>query len=70
MNVPDNYGDFTLIQNLTKEQIQTYVNEHTIMLYWIDQGTGAATLMRIRHGNKSSSATLVTPAILKRYLKE
>jgi hypothetical protein len=59
-----------LFRGLTKDQIKSLVAQPNVQVYWIDLGMGTANLLQVRKGGKSSSATLVTPAILKRYLKE
>ena len=59
-----------LFTSLSHNTIKSFVQDPNWQLYWIDLGMGAANLLRVRMGGKSSSATLVTPALLKRYLKE
>jgi hypothetical protein len=67
----DNSSRTEFYRGLSREQIKNFVAAPNIQLYWIDLGMGVANMLNVRLGrHKSSSATLVTPAILKRYLKE
>jgi hypothetical protein len=67
----DNSSRTEFYRGLSKENIKAIVADSNWQLYWIDLGMGVANMLNVRMGkHKSSSATLVTPAILKRYLKE
>jgi|WetSurMetagenome_2_1015567.scaffolds.fasta_scaffold44958_2 hypothetical protein len=50
--------------------LSLYVNNPRWKIFCVDKGIGAHNLMWVTHGEKSASATLVTPRILKQYLKE
>jgi hypothetical protein len=69
-NQPDNYGDFMLIRYLPVDKIREYAKADNMRVFWIDQGIGASTLMKIRHGGKSASATEVTERMVNQYLRE
>jgi hypothetical protein len=57
-------------RGMTKENLKAIVADPSYQLYWIDLGMGVANMLNVRMGrHTSSSATHVTPAILKRYLK-
>jgi hypothetical protein len=66
----DNSSRTEFYRGLSKEQIKALVADPNWQLYWIDLGMGVANMLNVRLGGKSSSATLVTSAILHRYLKE
>jgi hypothetical protein len=59
----------SLYRHLPPEQVARLVNEN-MRVFWMDQGTGVATLLRVIEGGKSASVTEVTPAILKRYWRK
>lgn len=68
--ISDGGFSFRLFRYLSKEDIKRLVNSSGNRLYWIDQGIGASTLYGVMQGGRSASATLITPNILARYLKE
>lgn len=59
-----------LYGSLPVQTVKDLVEQGAYRLYWIDTGMGAANLLNVMHGATSSSATLVTKAVLHRYLKE
>lgn len=63
-------SQINLYRHIQTDTIKEIVHGERDQVFWIDQGTKAATLLRICAGGKSSSVTEVTPRILARYLKE
>lgn len=59
-----------LYQSLPHATIETLAESLNYNLYWIDTGIGAHTLLNVSNGGKSSSATLVTKELVKKYKKE
>lgn len=70
MCIPGKSVSVYLYRSLTAQTVKGIVEQGTYRLYWIDMGMGALNLLNVMHGGKSSSATLVTKAVLHRYLKE
>lgn len=61
---------FDLVPHLDIDTIRAITERNITKLLWVDQGAGADTLMRLRRGGASSSATEITTALLEKYEKE
>ena len=59
-----------LYRSLAAKTIKDIVEADVYNLFWVNLGAGATSLLAARNGEKVNCATLITPRILKQYLKE
>lgn len=50
--------------------IKGLVEQGEYNLYWIDTGAAVCRVLAARKGEKVNCATLITPALVKKYIKE